>query len=104
MHVCFPCRTLDLYTSAVLEAVLDPPSAPKPEWREMMMQLSRDSCEVRKSVCVCGGVLFFCCRGRSTLGATGGRRGGMSAVVAEVQLVWLVMMQLSRNNCEVRGR
>jgi hypothetical protein len=46
VHVCFPCRTLDLYTSAVLEAVLDPPSAPKPEWREMMMQLSRDSCEV----------------------------------------------------------
>jgi hypothetical protein len=44
--VLLPCRTLDLYTSAVLEAVLDPPSGPKPEWREMMMQLSRDSCEV----------------------------------------------------------
>lgn len=42
-------RTLDLYTSAVLEAVLDAPSAPKPEWREMMAQLSKDSCQVYRS-------------------------------------------------------
>lgn len=41
------CRTLDLYTSAVLEAVCDPPSGPAPEWRDMMKQLSKDSCEVR---------------------------------------------------------
>lgn len=43
----FLCRTLDLYTSAVLEAVCDPPSGPAPEWRDMMKQLSKDSCEVR---------------------------------------------------------
>lgn len=33
-EVCF--RTLDLYTSAVLEAALDPPSNPKQEWRDIM--------------------------------------------------------------------
>lgn len=42
-EVCF--RNLDLYTSAVLEAQLDQPLPPKPEWREMMNQLSRRSCE-----------------------------------------------------------
>ncbi|GBF96435.1 phosphoenolpyruvate carboxylase [Raphidocelis subcapitata] len=46
-EVCF--RTLDLYTSAVLEAGLDPPSAPKKEWRELMDRLSRVSCEVYRS-------------------------------------------------------
>jgi len=45
-QVCF--RTLDLYTSAVLEAGLDPPSAPKEEWRGLMerLSLSRVSCDV----------------------------------------------------------
>ncbi|KIY91861.1 phosphoenolpyruvate carboxylase [Monoraphidium neglectum] len=42
-------RTLDLYTSAVLEAGLDPPSAPKREWREMMDSLGRVSCELYRS-------------------------------------------------------
>lgn len=42
-------RTLDLYTSAVLEAGLDPPSAPKQEWRDMMDFLGRVSCEVYRS-------------------------------------------------------
>ena len=45
-EVCF--RTLDLYTSAVLEASLDPPSMPKEEWRELMHKLSADSCKVRR--------------------------------------------------------
>ncbi len=34
-------RTLDLYTSAVLEASLAPTKAPKPEWREVMAQMSK---------------------------------------------------------------
>ncbi|KAF5835589.1 phosphoenolpyruvate carboxylase [Dunaliella salina] len=42
-EVCF--RALDLYTSAVLEACLDPPPAPKKEWREMMVHLTQMSCE-----------------------------------------------------------
>jgi len=46
-EVCF--RTLDLYTSAVLEASLDPPSMPKEEWRELMHKLSADSCKVYRS-------------------------------------------------------
>jgi len=41
-EVCF--RTLDLYTSAVLEAVLDPPLAPKEGWRSMINALARKSC------------------------------------------------------------
>ncbi|KAG1677399.1 hypothetical protein FOA52_010779 [Chlamydomonas sp. UWO 241] len=47
-EVCF--RTLDVYTSAVLEACMDPPPAPKPEWREMMAMLSSHSCEQYRSV------------------------------------------------------
>lgn len=47
-EVCF--RTLDLYTSAVLEACLDPPSGPAPEWRELMNQLSDTSCKVGRGV------------------------------------------------------
>jgi phosphoenolpyruvate carboxylase len=45
-EVCF--RSLDLYTSAVLEAVLDPPPPPKAEWRAMMDTLSKISCQVRQ--------------------------------------------------------
>ena len=37
-EVCF--RTLDLYTSAVLEASLDPVVHPKPEWRKAMEGMS----------------------------------------------------------------
>lgn len=48
-EVCF--RTLDLYTSAVLEACLDPPSMSKHEWREMMHQLSETSCKVMSVLC-----------------------------------------------------
>jgi phosphoenolpyruvate carboxylase len=37
-------RTLDLYTSAVLEASLAPTQAPKPEWRAVMAEMSKVSC------------------------------------------------------------
>lgn len=33
-------RTLDLYTSAVLEASLNPAPKPEPEWRDIMKKLS----------------------------------------------------------------
>jgi hypothetical protein len=66
-EVCF--RTLDLYTSAVLEACLDPPSAALPEWRQLMNQLSETSCKVRRgvdvelvaAVAVCCWLLQLCC-------------------------------------------
>lgn len=38
-EVCF--RTLDLYTSAVLEASLNPTTGPKPEWRAAMDTMSQ---------------------------------------------------------------
>ena len=44
-ELCF--RTLDLYTSAVLEASLNPTTSPKPEWRgamDLMSQVSNLSC------------------------------------------------------------
>jgi len=47
-EVCF--RTLDVYTSAVLEACMDPPRAPKPEWREMMSKLSAISCSEYRGI------------------------------------------------------
>ncbi|MEW5318243.1 MAG: hypothetical protein WDW38_009481 [Sanguina aurantia] len=48
-EVCF--RTFDLYTSAVLEASLDPPAAPKACWRDLMAVLATTSCaEYRKVV------------------------------------------------------
>lgn len=37
-ELCF--RTLDLYTSAVLEASLNPTTPPKPEWRQAMDRMS----------------------------------------------------------------
>lgn len=43
-------RTLDLYTSAVLEASLNPTNAPKPEWREVMAEMSKLSCEAYREV------------------------------------------------------
>lgn len=36
--------SLSLYTGAILEANLMPPPEPKPEWRNIMNQLSADSC------------------------------------------------------------
>ena len=42
MELCF--RTLDMYTAATLEHGLDPPIAPKPEWRQAMEELARLSC------------------------------------------------------------
>eukprot|EP00198_Chlamydomonas_reinhardtii_P006481 XP_001695817.1 phosphoenolpyruvate carboxylase, isoform 1 [Chlamydomonas reinhardtii] len=47
-EVCF--RTLDLYTSAVLEAALDPPPAPAQEWRDLMSLLATESCDMYRSV------------------------------------------------------
>ena len=38
-------KTLALYTSAILEANLSTPPEPAPEWRELMAQLSEDSCD-----------------------------------------------------------
>ena len=38
-ELCF--RTLDLYTSAVLEASLNPTTPPKPEWRQAMDRMSQ---------------------------------------------------------------
>jgi len=46
---CF--HTLDLYTAAVLEHTLRPPSHPKPEWRAVMDKMSDYSCaHYRKTV------------------------------------------------------
>lgn len=47
-EVCF--RTLDLYTSAVLEASLNPAPYPKQEYREAMAEMSKVSCEAYRSV------------------------------------------------------
>jgi len=47
-EVCF--RTLDLYTSAVLEACMDPPPAPKEEWRNMMTLLAAASCKEYRAI------------------------------------------------------
>ena len=47
-EVCF--STLDRYTSAVLEARMDPPPAPKPEWCTMMHQLAVTSCREYRAI------------------------------------------------------
>jgi phosphoenolpyruvate carboxylase len=47
-EVCF--STLDRYTSAVLEARMDPPPAPKPEWCAMMHQLATTSCREYRGI------------------------------------------------------
>ncbi len=39
-------HNLNLYTSAVLSATLDPPIAPKPAWRKLMDQMSLESVKV----------------------------------------------------------
>lgn len=38
--------SLSLYTGAILEANLLPPPEPKPEWQQIMAQLSQDSCNM----------------------------------------------------------
>lgn len=44
--------SLSLYTGAILEANLQPPPEPKPEWQSLMAQLSTDSCAMyRGYVC-----------------------------------------------------
>ncbi|TQV89486.1 phosphoenolpyruvate carboxylase [Aliikangiella coralliicola] len=43
-------RSLSLYASAVLEALITPPPAPKPEWRELMHQLSAHATEIYRGV------------------------------------------------------
>lgn len=47
-EVCF--RTLDLYTSAVLEATLGDVEAPKPEWQELLTEMSRRSCDAYREM------------------------------------------------------
>jgi len=47
-QVCF--RTLDLYTSAVLESSLDPAPPPKPEFRAAMAAMSTSSCDAYRAV------------------------------------------------------
>lgn len=42
-------RTMDLYTSAVLEATLAPMPEPKPEWRSAMAEMSAASCEAYRA-------------------------------------------------------
>ena len=42
--------SLDLYASAVLEANLLPPPEPKNDWRTLMDELSRSSCEIYRNV------------------------------------------------------
>ncbi len=43
-------RSLALYASAVLEAVLVPPPVPAPQWRQLMQQLAATSCEAYRAV------------------------------------------------------
>lgn len=43
-------RTLSLYASAVLEAKLLPPPAPKDDWRALMDQLAADSCTAYRAI------------------------------------------------------
>lgn len=43
-------ETFDLYASAILEANLLPPPEPKPEWRNIMDELSTISCDIYRGV------------------------------------------------------
>jgi phosphoenolpyruvate carboxylase len=47
-EACF--RTLDLYTSAVLESSLDPASEPKQEYRDAMSDIAAISCDAYRAV------------------------------------------------------
>ena len=42
-ELCF--RSLDLYSAATLEHGLRPPVAPKPEWRQVMAEMSVVACD-----------------------------------------------------------
>ena len=55
-ELCF--RTLDLYTSAVLEASLNPTTPPKPEWRQAMERMSQVSACACASACCT--LPYFC--------------------------------------------
>lgn len=43
-------RTLELYTTATLQATLTPPASPKPEWRALMQELADVSCDAYRAV------------------------------------------------------
>src|SRR4030095_95681 len=43
-------RTLEVYTSATLDAMLDPALAPRPEWREAMDRLSASARDAFRDV------------------------------------------------------
>ena len=46
-------RQMEAYTTAVLEATLDPPAPAKhPEWRVLMEQLAQLSCEAYREVSI----------------------------------------------------
>lgn len=47
-EACF--RTLDLYTSAVLESTLDPAPQPKQEYRIAMEEIANLSCEAYRAI------------------------------------------------------
>ncbi|BFI04224.1 phosphoenolpyruvate carboxylase [Marchantia polymorpha subsp. ruderalis] len=47
-HLCF--RTLQRFTAATLEHGMHPPISPKPEWRELMDEISRVSTEEYRSI------------------------------------------------------
>ena len=43
-------RSLNLYAGAILEAIMAPPPAPKPEWRELMDSMSADGRDNYRSI------------------------------------------------------
>lgn len=43
-------RTLELYTTATLQATLTPPASAKPEWRALMQELADVSCDAYRAV------------------------------------------------------
>lgn len=43
-------RTLELYTTATLQATLTPPASPEPQWRELMQELADASCDAYRAV------------------------------------------------------
>merc|ERR1719210_969967 len=44
------CQTLDMYLSAMVEAELCKPASVKPEWRVLMQELQKSSCDAYRSV------------------------------------------------------
>ena len=43
-------RTLELYTTATLEATLSPPTGPQPKWRQLMDDLALQACDAYRGV------------------------------------------------------